>query len=121
MRTIGTMHPTDAADVPIPSDVQAKFALAAATAQAADWPSGVGIARVTGVTTLGGPLAFYFNDGSTKASSVADAAFTSGTSQSSGLSSYVVGSREFQIPGTSTGFSLAAASSGVVSVECWRK
>jgi len=121
MRTAGVLHPTDANNIPIPSDVQAKFPLAANTPLAADWPAGSDIARVTGVTTLGGPLAFYFNDGSTKASSAADSSFTSGTSQSSGLSSYVVGSRDFQIPGTSTGFSLAAASSGVVSVEVWGK
>lgn len=121
MRPNGVMHPTDANNVPVGSDTQAKFALAAAAPQAADWPVGAEIARLTGVTTLGGAFAFYFNDGSTKASSAADSSFTSGTSQSSGLNSYIVGSRDFQIPGTSTGFSLSAASSGIVSVECWGK
>lgn len=121
MRTSGVLHPTDANDIPVPSDSQAKFALAAATPQAADWPAGARIARLTGVTTLGAAYAFYFNDGSTKASSAADSSFTSGTSQSSGLNSYIVGSRDYQIPGTSTGFSLAAASSGIVSVEIWGK
>lgn len=121
MKPPGVLHPTDGISIPTPSDTQAKFALVAATAQAADWPAGTKTARVTGVTTLGAAFAFYFNDGSTKASSAADSSFSSGTSQTSNLNSYVFGSREFQIPGTSTGFSLAAASCGIVSVECWGK
>jgi hypothetical protein len=33
----------------------------------------------------------------------------------------VMSAREFQVTGGSTGFSLAAYTSGVVMVECWRK
>ena len=127
MRAIGTLHPTD--QVPVPPDTVTTFLMTGgSSAQAADWLSsgstitanaavaGVGVVRITPITTAGGAFFCMANLLSTQA-----AVPTSGTSISTGASHPVMSPSAFQVPGGSTGFSIAAITSGIVIIEQWRK
>ena len=128
MRAIGTLHPTD--QVPVPPDTVTVFIMTGgSSAQAADWLSsgstvtanaavaGVGIVRITPVSTGGGAFFCMANLLSTAAA----VPLTSGTSVSSGASHPVSSPSAFQVPGGSTGYSFAALTSGIVIMEQWRK
>jgi hypothetical protein len=113
MRPIGTLHPTEG--VPLPPDTVYTLLIAGSSGQAVDWPTNTQIVRLSGVTTAGAALNFVANLFSTAA-----AAPSSGLS--TGTPSHPVnGTLMFQIPGGSTGFSVAALSSGYVFAECWHR
>lgn len=116
--------------IPVPPDTTVDTLLTAGTGQAYDWPSSTAssagssgqtdIVRLTGVTTAGAGLALGINLYSTAARwSAAVSSFTTGSS-----GTYIVPpgySRVFQRPANSTGFSVISGSSGIASIECWRK
>lgn len=128
MRATGTMHPTDTVFVP-PDSVQCLL-LVAGTAQALDWPTtaagaaanaataGAHIARFTGCTSGGSTASIAFN---VNLLSTGVIAMTSGTSVNStaGVSHPIPGTRTYQIPGTSTGWSAIANTGGYVYAELW--
>lgn len=102
---------------PVAPDTHTTILLAIATAQASDFADDTATIRLTGMTTAGAQLNFYANLQSTAA-----AVPSSGTTSNStaGVSIPVLGSREFNVAG-STGFSVIAPSSGYVHVECWKR
>jgi hypothetical protein len=127
MRKISSLHPTD--QVPVPPDtVQTLLLTGGSSAQALDWQTstgavanaaaaGVGIIRVTPLTTAGAAFHCFLNLFSTAA-----AVASSGTSiSSSGVNHPVINASAFQVAGGSTGFSVAAYTSGVVMIEQWGK
>lgn len=115
MRGIGTLHPTD--NIPVPPDAVHILLIAGSSGQAMDWQTGSQIARFSGVSTAGASINFMVNLQSTAA-----AAPSSGSSGgSTGIGHPVMGQSSFQIPGSSTGFSVAALSSGYIMVETWKK
>ena len=128
MRTYGVLSNANLG-IPNPPDTIKTFLVAAATPQASDWEStgstavtdaaaaGTQIVRFTGWSTAGTtPINFMVSLGSTRA-----AAPSSGSSVATFPNQPVMGSREFQVPGGSTGYSIAVLSSGYVFVEQWRK
>lgn len=129
MRPIGTMHPTDGP--PIPADtVITLFMTGGSSIQASDWftstgavanaaAAGVGIIRLTGMSSGTGAFPFMVNLMSTGA--VVPNSGTSVNSGSSGVSHPVLTDRTFQVPGGSTGWSVAAFTSGYVVMEMWHK
>ncbi len=103
-------------DFTVPPDTCNTILLAAATAQAMDYPDDTALVRLTGITTAGAQLNFYVNIQSTAA-----VVPSSGSSaDSTGVSVPVLGVREFAIA-DSTGFGLIAPTSGYVHVECWKR
>ncbi len=127
MRAYGALHPTDLIPTP-PDTVQTFLMTGGSSGQASDWATstgavanaaaaGVQIARLTGLTTAG--LSFNFMANLFSTGAVVAAAGTS--ISSAGVSHPVLGQATFQIPGGSTGFSVAALTSGNVMVEMWRK
>jgi len=134
MRAIGILHPTD---LPvIPCDTQITFQLVANTAQAQDWLStastamanaaaaGVGIVRITPVSTTAVPLYATVNLQTTAALlNLATSSLSSGSALASSNISYVIpaSGAMFQVSGASTGFSVASQTSGWMHVEMWRK
>lgn len=114
MRGYGTQHPMESG--PVPPDTVSTILLGGATAQSLDWPSSAQIAKLTGVTTAGAQLNFYVNMHSTAA-----AVPSSGTTSTTGVSFPILGTDTFQVPGSSTGFSVIAPTSGYVHVACWKK
>ena len=129
MRAIGTLHPTDGIPL-IPDTVTTLLMTGGSSAQAGDWLSsgstavanaataGVSIVRLSGMTTAGAAFLFSANLKSTRAAVPA-----SGTSiASSGVNLPIAtGPRLFQVPADSTGWSVAAFTSGYVIMEQWRK
>lgn len=115
MRPSGILHPTDG--IPLPPDTVSTLLIANSSGQAIDWPAGVGIARLSGQTTAGGTLNFFANLYSTACAVPS----TGSSASSSGVNHPIMGSASFQVPGNSTGFSVASLSSGYVMVECWKK
>ena len=126
-RAISNLHPTDGVPVP-PSTVITFLMTGGSSAQASDWPTDAGVAaanasaagihvvRITPVSTAGTAFFCTANLFSTAASVPSSGVTVDSTSRVPILSP-----REFQVPGGSTGFSLAALTSGNVMVECWRK
>ncbi|MEK9736779.1 MAG: hypothetical protein VW362_04575 [Candidatus Nanopelagicales bacterium] len=126
-RASGKLHPTDNVPVP-PSTVITFLMTGGSSAQASPWyddtgtaaatakAAGVHLVRVTPVTTAGGVFSCNLNLMSTAATVP-----TSGVTISTTSRSLVLAPREFQVPGGSTGFSVACPTSGNVIVECWRK
>jgi hypothetical protein len=98
------------------------------SAQASDWPddtgtaaanaatAGIHLVRITPVSTAGGAF-FCTANLFTTAASVPSSGITVSTTSRVPVPS----AREFQVAGASTGFSLAAYTSGIVQVECWHK
>lgn len=115
MRPIGTLHPTEG--VPLPPDTVYTLLIAGSSGQAVDWPTNTQIVRLSGVTTAGAALNFVANLFSTAAAAPSSGLSTSSTSANHPVS----GALMFQVPASSTGFSVAALSSGYVFAECWRR
>lgn len=114
MRVYG-INPTEGIEVP--PDTTVTLVLAAGTAQAIDYVDNTHIVRLTGLSSANSQLCFYANLATTGA-----AVPTSGaTTSSSRMNQPVIGTRVFQIPNDSTGYSLVAQTSGYVVAECWRK
>lgn len=119
MRGIGVMHPTDG--LPTPPDTVLTLLIAGSSGQAMDWPAGssVGlIARLSGQSTAGAQMNFEANLESTKAAAPSSGTSTIGTT---GFGYTIMGQGTFQVPGASTGFSVASLSSGYVKIELWKK
>lgn len=133
MISYGALRPID--DIPRPPDtVQTLFMTGGSSAQAMGWQTSAAstatdaraadgyIARFTGMTSGGATYGFMVNLVSTHANvPTSGSSVTTGTSAgSTGNSIPVLGSRTFQIPAWSTGFSVAAFTSGYVMVEAWK-
>ncbi len=118
MRSISMMHPTEG--LPVPPDTVTTLLIAGSSGQAMDWPAGTagGIVRFSGVSTAGASLNFEVNLESTKAAAPSSGTSTQGTT---GFGHTVMGQGAFQVPGGSTGFSVAALSSGYVKLEHWKR
>ena len=119
MITIGALHPTDY--VPKPADTIQTLLIAGSSGQALDWPSGssVGaIVRFSGQSTAGALINFEVNLFSTKAAAPSSGTSTEGTT---GFGHTVIGQGAFQLPGASTGWSVASLSSGYIKAEIWKK
>lgn len=127
MRQYGTLAANEIASV-APDTVQTLL-IAGSSGQAMDWISSgstvvanaavskVNIVRFSGMTTAGAQLNFIVDLQSTAAS-----APSSGSSFSSTSSRMVVmGTRVMEVTGGSTGWSVAALSSGYVFCEQWRR
>lgn len=126
-RASGQLHPTDGAPV-APSTVITFLMTGGSSAQASDWPddtgsaavnaaaAGIHLVRITPVSTSGGAFFCTANLYSTAASVPSSGITVSTTSRVA-----IPSPREFQVTGGSTGFSIAAPTSGLVVVECWRK
>lgn len=133
MRAYAALSPTD--QIPGTPDVVQTLLLAAATAQAMDWPNSTGgaaaaassagahLARFTAVTTAMVAMAAMVNLVSTHASgpSSGTSATTGTTAGSTGNSLPVLGERTYQIPTWSTGWSAVSPVAGYVIAEIWRK
>lgn len=119
-RAVGALQPTD--NIPVPPDVLSHFLMTGgSSAQSADYPTGAQIMRITPYTTAGGSFFCFLCPGSTSAT-VASSGTTQSSAASSGVSSIPIPFQlSMQIPGGSTGYSVAAYTSGVVSVEFWKK
>ena len=121
MRSIGTLHPTES--IPVPPDAVQTLLVAGSSGQALDWPAGSSaglIVRWTGFSTAGAVLNFGVNPFST----MAQAPSTSTASSTQGSTAFqvpIMGQGAFQIPGSSTGWSAAALSSGYIMAEMWKK
>lgn len=117
MKTYGTLHPTE--NAPQAPDTRQTLLLAAATAQALDWPSTLAqLVRITVMSTLGIPMGACVSLNSTGA-----IAPTSGLSTGSSVALptlTVMGEGTFQIPAGSTGWSAAASAPGYVTAEVWK-
>lgn len=119
MRPIGTLNSID--QIPLPADTMANHVMTAGTGQAANWPTGAQLVRFSGATTAGGVYAFAVNMVSTKATW--PAATVTATTDSTGLNILVPAGKHMtlQVPSDSTGFSIIGGSSGLISVEFWKK
>lgn len=121
MRQIGSLHPSEG--IPLAADTFACAVLAAGTHQAFDYPStGCDIVRLSGATTAGAAYGFVFNNSSTSASwpATSQNATTAGATQANALVPPGE-ARLFQVPRGSTGFSLIGGSSGIVTIEFWKR
>lgn len=135
MRVSGVLHPTE--QVYAPPDTAFTFLMTGgSSAQASDWLSsgstaaanaaaaGVGLVRITPITTSSVPLYVTANLYSTFAAANLG---TSSLSSGSVYASTNIGSpipaqgMMFQVTGSSTGFSVASQTSGYVHVEMWKK
>jgi hypothetical protein len=72
------------------------------------------VVRLAGLTTAGAILGFYFNDGSTFAAVGAATTLATGTTT---LNTPIIGERTLKKADGSTGFSIVAPSSGIVTAE----
>ena len=117
MRNVGSLHPSEG--VPLPPDTVQTLLIAGSSGQALDWPSTlVDFVRITAVSTVGAQLNTFVNLTSTKAAAPSSGTSTEG---STGFGVPVLGQGMFQIPGASTGWSVAALSSGYVMAEVWSR
>ena len=130
MRAYGALSPID--QIPQPPDtVQTLLMTGGSSAQALDWAGSTvsstavraHLVRFTGLTTAGAQFNFMVNLVSTHANvpSSGTSVTTGTTVGSTGNSIPVLGTRTLQIPTWSTGFSVAAYTSGVVMAEVWKK
>ncbi len=132
-RGLGMQHPTEWL-IPQPPDSVQTLLIAGSSGQAMDWFS-TGVAqanaaaadiqfvRFTGVTTAGATLNFMVNLYTTQAAAPSSGSSNgnSTNSGSSGVNHPVQGNGLFQLQGQSTGFSVAALSSGYIMVEAWKR
>ncbi len=119
--------------VEMPPDTVNTLLIAGSSGQAMDWPGTTGstnaglalahMVRFTGMSTVGAAINFIVNLVSTHAAAPSSgSSVTTGTSQgSTGNNIPVLGSRVLAIPAFSTGFSVAALSSGYVMAEIWKR
>lgn len=114
MRPIGSLHPTELTPVS-PDTCGSVIITAAAAVVAQDYPSGAHIVRFSGT------MNFYVNFGTT--SVTIPSTNQSGTTASSGLNELMQGGwPEYrQVPGSSTGYSITAPTSGVITASFWKK
>ena len=114
MRQIGTLHPTELTPVS-PDTVGSVIISTAGGAVAQDYPTGTHIVRFSGT------MNFYVNFGTTSA--VIPSTNSSGTTASSGLNELMqAGWPEYrQVAGSSTGYSITAPTSGVITASFWKK
>lgn len=114
MRNISSLHPTES--IPMAPDTTQTLLIAGSSGQAADWAGGTPqVVRVTAISTAGVAITAHVNLASTKA-----LAPSSGHSTlASSANVPIVGQGTFQVAGGSTGFSVAALSSGYVILEQW--
>jgi len=129
MRTYGALNPID--QISMPADTITTLLVANSSGQASDWANstvgafdaGAHLVRFTGASTAGVTLSFMVNLVSTHALIPSSgSSVTTGTSVgSTGNNIPVLGSRILQIPSWSTGFSVAAVSSGYIFAELWSK
>lgn len=127
-RGSGLLHPTDVAQLP-PRKITSFLLTGTSSAQASDWLSsgstaeanaaaaGVSLVKVTGMTTAGGAFMFTCNWWSSGAIVPSSGDFNTTTSANAVVAT---GPVWFQISGASTGFSLAAFTSGRVIVEQYK-
>lgn len=116
MRNISSLHPTEG--LPMAPDTTQTLLIAGSSGQAADWAGGnPDIVRITAVSTVGASIAAFVCLESTKALAPSSGSSTLGSS----AVSPVLGQGTFQVPRTSTGFSVAALSSGYVILEQWHR
>lgn len=123
MRPYAALNPLDQISGP-PDTVNTLFMTGGSSAQAMDYPSTLAqLVRFTGMSSAGAQLGFSVNLISTHAAvpSSGSSATTGTTAGSTGNSIPILGTREFQIPSFSTGYSVASFSSGYVIAEFWRK
>lgn len=98
--------------------------IAGSSGQAMDWGSTLSqIVRFSGMSTTGATINFMVNLWSTHAAAPSSgaSATTGTTAGSTGNNLPVMGSGTYQVPPWSTGFSVAALSSGYIIAELWRK
>ena len=115
MTPYGALHPTN--QVPSPPDTIQTLLIAASSGQAMDWSSThAQMVRLSGVTTAGVLMNFWANLQSTACLAPSTGVSTGST----GVNIAIQGNRTMQIPGGSTGFSVAALSSGYITAEVWR-
>jgi len=118
MLTYQALSPTD--QIPGVPDTIQTLLIAASSGQAVDWASTLAqLVEFAGVSTTGALLNFWVNLNTTRAAAPSSGLST-GTA-STGVSVPVQGRRVLQIPGGSTGFSVAALSSGYIQALLWRK
>lgn len=110
MRPFGALHPID--QIPITPDTMGAVIISSAGAVVAfDWPTNGQL------VAFSGGMDFYVNYQSTNAG--VPTTNSSGTTLSSGINELNPTIR--QVPAGSTGYSLTAATSGVVTTAFWRK
>ena len=119
MRTYGALNPID--QIPQPPDMVHTMLVASSSGQAMDWGSTLSqLVRLTGQSTAGAAMNFFVSLNSTKAAAPSSGVSTGSTSGDlPGMA--VMGELTVQIPGGSTGFSVAALSSGYIRAEVWKK
>jgi hypothetical protein len=135
MRSYGALNPLGT--IPLPPDTVQTLLIAGSSGQAVDWPgttdgglstsnragSHADLVCFTGLTTGGATFNFMVNLCSTHAAvpSSGTSVTTGTTGGSTGNNIPVIGEALFQIPPWSTGWSVAALSSGYVMAQVWRK
>ena len=129
MRTYGALNPID--QISAPPDTVQTLLIAASSGQALDWAGdtvsaarvGAHLVRFSGWSTAGAAINFVVDLVSTFAAApTSGSSITTGTSVgSTGNRIPVTGTRMLQIPTWSTGYSVAALSSGYIFAEVWRK
>lgn len=118
MKAYGALHPTDL--IPQPPDSIQRMLIASSSGQAMDWSSTLAqMVRLTGVTTAGVAMNFFASLNST-AAAAPSSGLSTGSTAGALPSVAVMGEATFQIPGGSTGWSVAALSSGYISAEVWK-
>ena len=120
MIPFGAMSPLDG--IPKPPDTIQTLLIAASSGQAMDWASTAAqMVRLSGVSTAGAAINFWANLTSTQCAAPSSGTSTgASTAGSTGVNVAIHGNRTLQIPGGSTGFSVAALSSGYITAEVWR-
>lgn len=103
----------------VPPDTKTTILLAAATAQAIDYPTDAHLVRLTGLTTAGAEFPFYANMNSTAAALPSSG--TTATTSTTGVSVPVVINREFAVSAGATGWSCIAHGAGYVTAEFWKR
>jgi hypothetical protein len=131
MRSVSILHPTD--NLPAPPDTIQTLLIAGSSGQAMDWISsgstalgsassgGPQLIRISAQTTAGQSMNCMVNLFSTAAAAPSSGSFVATTAASSGVSFPVMGQGTFQVPGNSTGWSVASLTSGYIITEQWRK
>jgi hypothetical protein len=119
MIAIGAFRPTEG--IPQPPDTIQTLLIAASSGQAMDWASTLTqIVRISMQSTVGAAANCYVSLDSTRAAAPSSGNSTGSTAGTLPSIPVPTVGRFLQKPADSTGFSVAALSSGYVTVECWR-
>lgn len=120
MRAYGALSPIKY--IPQPPDTVQTMLIAGSSGQNMDWGSTLAhLVRFTGISTALPAIPLNFVVNLRSSAIVAPSSGTSITTDTTGNGVMVIGTRTLQIPPGSTGWSAAAASSGYVIAEQWRK